>query len=127
MSVDLYCYEAEFLPPASDIESDPYLLVSIGLFWTATDPHVVSATFRVGLQERRGWILGRDLLGDGLLYPVGLGDVFLSPDPFDPWSVVLVLESNSGRAGFRMPAEFVSDFLVEVDEAEHASDRGLIR
>lgn len=128
MNARSVCREVEFLPPTSDIDAAEFRLVTVALSWTADEPSIVSATFRVGLQEQKGWVLGRELLGEGLLYPVGMGDVFLTPDPFDPWSVVLVLSSDSGRAGFRMPAEFVSDFLVDVDEAEHVhADRGLIR
>lgn len=127
MNARSVCHEVEYLPPTSDIKAS-YQPMTVALDWTADEPHVVSATFRVGLRERKGWVLGRELLGEGLLYPVGMGDVFLAPDPFDPWSVVLVLSSDSGRAGFRMSAEFVSDFLVEVDEAEHVhAERGLIR
>lgn len=128
MTARSVCRQVEFLPPTSDIDAAEYRLATVALSWSADEPCVVSATFRVGLWTRAGWVLGRELLGEGLLYPAGMGDVFLTPDPFDPWSVVLVLSSDSGRAGFRMPAEFLSDFLVEVDEAEHLStDRGLIR
>lgn len=109
-TVTASCDEVEFLQP--EAEDAPYRLERVVLDWSSLDPHAVQVTFHNGVV----WMLSRHMVAEGLLGPVGVGDVFLSPDPFDHWSLLLVL-SYRFRVGFRMPAEFVSDFLADVERA----------
>ncbi|GMA85217.1 hypothetical protein GCM10025868_04670 [Angustibacter aerolatus] len=63
------------------------LLLTATLRYEASDPYAVEATFRAG-DEAISWVLGRDLLRDGLEAESGEGDVHVWPtdedaDPLD--------------------------------------------
>lgn len=116
-TVHAYSDEVEVLPCNPQPTDHPYIIIGVELDWSSADPHAVVATFHSGGSEPIVWHFCLDLVTAGLIVPSGMGDVFLTPDPFDMFSVFLVLDSPSHRAGFRMPAEFVSDFLVDVDAA----------
>jgi hypothetical protein len=112
-------YEVDILPADLNKKSSDFPLSNAITFaWTPDAPWAVTAVFQVGAQARTGWVFGIDLLRDGLLNAAGVGDVFVSPDPTDKWSTLLVLDAPSGRVGFRMPAEFIADFLADVDLVE---------
>lgn len=112
--VDMAC-SIEFVPTE---ETDVACLVSVNLAWSSDDPHAAYATFQPG-GEPVVWVFDVDLLSAGMLHPVGEGDVFLAPDFEYVWVVTLILSNSRKRAAFRVPAEFLADFLVEVDEARY--------
>lgn len=69
--------------------------------WWHADPWAVELTFH---RSDAVWLIGRDLLGDGLADPVGEGDVRVFPSEFDG-RTALDLSSPSGHA------------LIELDTA----------
>lgn len=76
------------------------------------DPYAVTLTFLVGGAEIT-WMLGRDLLSDGLDAPSGVGDVFVSPRRGVPQpQVVVELCSPDGALLAEFPADRVIGFLV---------------
>jgi hypothetical protein len=118
----------ELLPQWTN-DGDRRLWISVSLSWSRTDRHAIKATFFGGSQKKdTEWLLGRELLADGLNYPVGYGDVFISPDPSDEGFVLLVLEYAT-RVGVRLPVHFLTNFLAAVaeDELQSRTDRGVIR
>ncbi|GAB3676281.1 SsgA family sporulation/cell division regulator [Angustibacter aerolatus] len=79
------------------------LLLTATLRYEASDPYAVEATFRAG-DEAISWVLGRDLLRDGLEAESGEGDVHVWPtdedaDPLDDedGADVVALSSVRGR------------------------------
>ena len=104
----------EFVPTNN---TDVPCKIPVNLAWTSHDPHTVHATFQSG-GEPVVWVFDLDMLAAGMLHPVGEGDVFLAPDFEYVWAVTLVLSNHVKQAAFRVPAEFLADFLVEVDEAQ---------
>src|SRR3954470_21436913 len=94
---------------------DEGLRLTATLRYRPVDPYAVEATFRAG-DEAISWVLGRDLLGEGLTRPSGEGDVQLGPaaagDDGTP-VVMLQLSSPDGRALLAAPAEDVRAFLEQ--------------
>lgn len=107
-------------PPAQVVDDVDLLLVvpgDAGLLLTATlryelaDPYAVEATFRAG-DESISWVLGRDLLSDGLLRASGEGDVRVWPTVDDGTDVVMLqLTSPDGCALLAVGAEGLQAFL----------------
>jgi hypothetical protein len=84
--------------------------------WTITDP----AAVRVIFDDPRNpdgnpeWIFARDLLMDGLTFPIGHGDVEVIPlnSKHDEQSVLEIrLTSREGTARFHFDAADITDFL----------------
>lgn len=94
----------------------PPCLMNVRLYWTAEDPFAVTATFRWGSGKPVEWLFAVDLLTEGVHHRAGDGDVTVMPDPDEYWSVRLVLSSPSGVASFKVPADFVDDFVADVDD-----------
>jgi hypothetical protein len=93
------------------------VVMPLRLSWTVTDPFAVTATFYWAERKQVVWVFDTSLFTGGLRYRTGDGDVVVAPDPDDAWSVLLHLASPSGRASFRLPADFVADFMADVDDA----------
>ncbi|MCP2241537.1 SsgA family sporulation/cell division regulator [Lentzea aerocolonigenes] len=93
----------EFVRPDGSIEP-----MNVDLQYRSDDPHAVTMRFQARDQEST-WLVGRELLADGLLAPTGLGDVRLRPEGGD----VLVLElfTEDSHAVFHMSAEELDRFL----------------
>ncbi len=107
----------EFLP--ADLEPpERRSWLHLNLTWSVKEPLVVYAKFRLGKKDT-DWLFSPELLANGLLYPIGYGDVFLSPDPRDDASVLMVLEVAS-RCGFRIPRKFLRDFLTSIEQVRRA-------
>ncbi len=82
------------------------------LTWRPGDPWVVEATFLRSTRPEQDvvWLLGRDLLWDGLDAWVGDGDVEVGPGE-DDRQVELLLSSPGGHAGFVLDAQPLAEFL----------------
>ncbi len=82
--------------------------VQTELIYQAEDPFAVTMRFHSG-GDVATWIMGRDLLAEGMAAPAGTGDVRLTPYA----SRVLVLELISDRhvTVFRLPALTLRKFL----------------
>jgi hypothetical protein len=82
--------------------------------WTyrADEPFTVGAAFETEDEKWVEWIFARDLLVEGLLNPVGEGDVRIGPD-FSGGREVLVLEIESpdGHAVLEMDFAAVAGFV----------------
>src|SRR3954451_988821 len=94
---------------------DEGLRLTATLRYRPVDPYAVEATFRAG-DEAISWVLGRDLLGEGLTRPSGEGDVQVWPtvegNARTP-VVMLQLSSPDGRALLAARAEDVRAFLEQ--------------
>lgn len=91
------------------------IAVPARLRYDTTDPFAVDAVFRAGSagDPEITWTFARALLTDGLLGPVGDGDVHIGPDTderHDP-VISLTLQSPSGSARFALPHAAVLRFL----------------
>ncbi|MFD4548529.1 SsgA family sporulation/cell division regulator [Streptomyces sp. NPDC058251] len=98
------------------------LSMRMSLRYEPTDPYVVRATFFTDTDEPAEWVLGRDVLADGLTGSAGCGDVRV-------WSAVgrgdqvmyIVLGSPAGTALLEVPVQDVKAFL---ENAEALVPRG---
>jgi hypothetical protein len=88
--------------------------VGVRVGWSPGDPFAMTARFLLGRDPAGDvvWVLGRDLLAQGLWHPAGTGDVRVWPEG---WAVVLRLESPSGRAEVVFDAGELTDFLTDTD------------
>ena len=108
---------------------DEGLRLTATLRYQPSDPYAVEATFRAG-DEAISWVLGRDLLGEGLARVSGEGDVRVWPtvDLGDRGEqtrlVMLQLSSPDGRALLAAPAEDVGAFLAETYEVVAPGNEG---
>ncbi|WP_326777289.1 SsgA family sporulation/cell division regulator [Streptomyces sp. NBC_01445] len=92
------------------------LSMRMSLRYETTDPYVVRAAFFTDTDEPVEWVLGRDLLADGLRGSAGCGDVRV-------WSAVgrgdqamyIVLGSPAGTALLEVPVEDVKAFLENTE------------
>ncbi|WP_170155301.1 SsgA family sporulation/cell division regulator [Lentzea atacamensis] len=82
--------------------------MNVDLQYRSDDPHAVTLRFQARDQEST-WLVGRELLADGLLSPAGIGDVRLRPGHGD----VLVLElfTEDSHAVFHLSADDLQRFL----------------
>lgn len=90
---------------------DEGLLLTATLRYEPSDPYAVEATFRA-VGESISWVLGRDLLSQGLLADSGEGDVRVWPTVDLRQPVVMIrLSSPDGQALLAAGATDVRDFL----------------
>jgi hypothetical protein len=90
---------------------EPYP-VAVELGYSSEDPYAVRAVFRAGASSAT-WLFARDLLHDGLLRPIGEGDIRLRPCLDDHGHAVVMIElsSDSGTALMQLPAREVATFV----------------
>ena len=99
------------------VPGDEGLLLTATLRYEASDPYAVEATFRAG-DEAISWVLGRDLLSDGLQAECGEGDVRVWPTVEDSRSVVMLqLSSPDGQALLAADAGGLEAFLARTYDA----------
>ncbi|GGU38267.1 SsgA family sporulation/cell division regulator [Lentzea flava] len=93
----------EFIRPDGSVEP-----MNVDLQYRSDDPHAVTLRFQARDQESI-WVVGRELLSDGLLAPAGIGDVRLRPGHGN----VLVLElfTEDSHAVFHLSADELGRFL----------------
>jgi hypothetical protein len=88
------------------------------LRWSPSTPYVVTIVF----SSERGdveWLIGRELLNEGLERRAGEGDVCVEPDSDDTWAgewVRIGLCSPTGTATFALDFEDVEAFLLDTYE-----------
>ncbi|MGH3366129.1 MAG: SsgA family sporulation/cell division regulator [Nocardioidaceae bacterium] len=87
------------------------------LGYDASDPFAVVAVFRAD-DIRIRWVLGRDLLAEGIFAPAGDGDVHVWPclDARGRAVVILELSSPHGEALLQAASSDVNDFLQRTFE-----------
>lgn len=99
------------------VPGDEGLLLTATLRYEARDPYAVEATFRAA-NEAISWVLGRDLLSDGLLGDCGEGDVRVWPTTDgDRRVVMLQLSSPDGCALLAADAKGLEAFLKRTYDA----------
>jgi hypothetical protein len=93
----------EFIRPDGSVEP-----MNVDLQYRSDDPHAITMRFQTRDQEST-WLVGRELLSDGLLSPTGIGDVRLRPEHGD----VLVLElfTEDSHAVFHLSSDELGRFL----------------
>ena len=95
--------------------ADMPVVMTAQLLFRADDPYAVEAVFDLGAGEPVRWLFARDLLDEGLVHPVGDGDVHVAPalDPTGAPTVQLQLSSPAGVAVLEAYAEDVLAFLEQ--------------
>lgn len=92
------------------------LSMCMNLRYEPADPYVVRADFFTDADEPTEWVLGRDLLADGLRGSAGCGDIRI-------WSAVsrgdqgmyITLGSPAGTALLEVPVQDVRTFLENTE------------
>jgi hypothetical protein len=97
-------------------------IVGVRVGWSPADPFAVTARFLLGRDANTDvvWVLGRDLLAQGLWHRAGTGDVRVWPEG---WAVVLRLDSPTGRAEVVFDAGELTDFLTAIDAVFASAQR----
>ena len=94
------------------VGADVPVLMTAELEYHVHDPYAVTAVFHTATQPVR-WVFARDLLDEGLVHDVGLGDVQVVParDVDGNHVVQLRLASPDGVAVLETSADVILDFL----------------
>jgi hypothetical protein len=97
------------------VATGPALPLRADIEYSPEDPYAVRVTFHTGTAEDEvvAWTFARSLLTDGVMGPVGDGDVQVWPSTTrGVSSVCLSLTSPSGRALFEAPLADIVQFLA---------------
>ncbi|MCX4515319.1 SsgA family sporulation/cell division regulator [Streptomyces sp. NBC_01619] len=96
-----------------DVAHELSLPVSMRLRYEPSDPYVVRAAFTaVDSDETVEWIIGRDLLIDGLEGPAGEGDIRIWPaDGPDRCDSYILLDPPAGTALLKARTHEIKTFL----------------
>jgi hypothetical protein len=89
--------------------------LTVHLEYRVEDPYAVHARFDVGTDTQVRWVFARDLLDEGIVHPVGDGDVHVSPR-IDSWAghtVQIELSSGDGIAVLEASSQDVLAFLEQ--------------
>ncbi|MEU6668059.1 SsgA family sporulation/cell division regulator [Streptomyces sp. NPDC046727] len=88
----------------------------VRLRYEPTDPYVVRAVFFVDCDEPVEWVLGRDLLADGLTGSAGCADVRIwsAVGRGDRW-MYIALVSSAGTALLEVPVRDITSFLQDTE------------
>lgn len=95
------------------VPGDDGLLLRATLRYDPADPFAVEATFKAA-DESISWVLGRDVLADGLVGEAGIGDVHVWPQEWhngEPDMVLIELSSPDGHATLAVDAVDLTSFL----------------
>ncbi|MEU2863654.1 SsgA family sporulation/cell division regulator [Streptomyces mirabilis] len=99
------------------------LSMCMSLRYETTDPYVVRATFFTDTDEPAEWVLGRDLLADGLRGSAGCGDIRIWPAVGrGDQAMYLVLRSPAGTALLEIPVQ--EDVRTFLENTESLVPRG---
>ncbi|MFJ1560280.1 SsgA family sporulation/cell division regulator [Streptomyces mirabilis] len=99
------------------------LKMCMSLRYEPTDPYVVRATFFTDTDEPAEWVLGRDLLADGLRGSAGCGDIRIWPAVGrGDQAMYLVLRSPAGIALLEIPVQ--EDVRTFLENTESLVPRG---
>ncbi|MER5525916.1 SsgA family sporulation/cell division regulator [Streptomyces sp. NPDC002677] len=92
------------------------LSMRMGLRYEPTDPYVVHAAFITDTDELAEWVLGRDLLADGLSGSAGCGDIRVWPAVGrGDQAMYIILGSPAGTALLEVPVQDVKAFLENTE------------
>ncbi|MER5601954.1 SsgA family sporulation/cell division regulator [Streptomyces sp. NPDC002265] len=90
------------------------LPMRMSLRYEPTDPYVVRAAFSTDTDELAEWVLGRDLLADGLTGTAGSGDIRVWPTAGrGDQAMYIVLRSPADTALLEVPVQDVMAFLED--------------
>ncbi|WP_326607792.1 SsgA family sporulation/cell division regulator [Streptomyces sp. NBC_01799] len=104
------------------ISSTYSLSMCMSLRYEPTDPYVVRAAFFTDTEELAEWVLGRDLLADGLRGSAGSGDIRIWPAVGrGDEAMYIALGSPADAALFVVPVQDIRTFL---EHAEALVPRG---
>ncbi|MFD9003702.1 SsgA family sporulation/cell division regulator [Streptomyces sp. NPDC059582] len=104
------------LPVQLVISHEMSLCTSMSLQYEPSDPYAVRASFATGSDETVQWIIGRDLLADGLEGPAGEGDVRVWPaEEHGASDLYILLNPPDGAALFKAPAREIRLFLQDAE------------
>ncbi|MET8538939.1 SsgA family sporulation/cell division regulator [Streptomyces sp. NPDC005065] len=88
------------------------LSMCMSLRYGPTDPYVVRAAFFTDTEEPAEWVLGRDLLADGLRGSAGSGDIRIWPaDGCGDEAMYIALGSPADAALLEVPVQDIRTFL----------------
>lgn len=98
------------------------------LRYEPADPYVVRAAFFVHSDEPVEWVLGRDLLADGLEGSAGYADVRIwSAAGRGDEAIYIALGSSAGTALLEVPVQDISSFLQDTQAlVPRGTESGLI-
>ncbi|MEU2165057.1 SsgA family sporulation/cell division regulator [Streptomyces chengbuensis] len=124
------------LPVQLVVSQEMSLSMCMRLRYESSDPYAVRVAFTADdSDEAVEWIIGRDLLIDGLEGPVGEGDVRIWPaGERDRGAVYIVLKPPDGAALLEATAQDIRGFLHETEalvprgsESDHIDSDALLR
>ncbi|WP_316780949.1 SsgA family sporulation/cell division regulator [Streptomyces sasae] len=100
----------------------------VRLRYAPADPYVVRAAFFVDCDDPVEWVLGRDLLADGLQGSAGHADVRIwSAAGRGDESIYIALGSSAGTALLEVPVQDISSFLQDTQAlVPRGTESGLI-
>ncbi|MBB5159182.1 SsgA family sporulation/cell division regulator [Saccharopolyspora phatthalungensis] len=93
------------------VSAGVFARIGVELRYNRNNPYEVSLAFNTGKSVRVNWVIGRDLLADGLLAESGLGDVRIRPRPDAPGTIEISLNPPTGQATFEADAAQLMEFL----------------
>ncbi|MFF7887513.1 SsgA family sporulation/cell division regulator [Streptomyces sp. NPDC020794] len=92
------------------------LPMCMSLRYEPADPYVVRAVFFTDTDKPAEWVLGRDLLADGLTGSAGCGDIRVWPPVGrGDQAMYIVLGSPAGTALLEVPVQDVRTFLENTE------------
>ncbi|AOR31629.1 hypothetical protein BFF78_11720 [Streptomyces fodineus] len=98
------------------VSRDCSVPLCVRLRYEPTDPYVVRAVFFVDCDEPVEWILGRELLADGLKGSAGYADVRIwSATGRGDQSMYIALGSSAGTALLEVPVRDLTSFLQNTE------------
>ncbi|MEU8910321.1 SsgA family sporulation/cell division regulator [Streptomyces mirabilis] len=105
------------LPVQLVVSHEMSFSASVTLQYEPSDPNAVRAAFTVvGSEGTVEWIIGRDLLADGLEGPVGEGDIRVWPaEKRDVSDLYILLNPPAGTALLKAAAQEIKAFLQEAE------------
>ncbi|MEV7979964.1 SsgA family sporulation/cell division regulator [Streptomyces sp. NPDC086519] len=104
------------------------LPLCVRLRYEPADPYVIRAAFFVDCDKPVEWVLGRDLLADGLEGSAGHADVRIwSAAGRGDQSIYIALGSSAGTALLEVPVQDISSFLQDTQAlVPRGTESGLI-
>jgi hypothetical protein len=88
--------------------------VDVDLDYDPQEPHAIRISLALQGSEPVKWVVGRELLSDGLITRTGDGDVRVMPLSDD--AALMEFRSADGEAWFRMPSGEIAEFLQDTFE-----------
>ncbi|MEK6441214.1 MULTISPECIES: SsgA family sporulation/cell division regulator [unclassified Pseudonocardia] len=85
--------------------------------YTATDPFAVTLAVRTRHDRWVEWLVGRDLVLEGLSRPTGDGDIRMSPQLVQGYDIVEIeIRSTDGRAVLEVDRDLLRHFVDSTAE-----------